>query len=58
MPTDALPGATRLDGLSPTRIVLSSHDDLRPSGELLERQLAEAKVPVPPTWPTECSTDI
>ncbi|HEU5128132.1 MAG TPA: alpha/beta hydrolase [Glycomyces sp.] len=46
LPPDALPGAGRLDGLPPTRIVVSQYDDLRPSAELLERQLAEAGVPV------------
>ncbi|MFC4011337.1 alpha/beta hydrolase fold domain-containing protein [Nonomuraea purpurea] len=46
LPPDALPGAARLDGLPPTRILLSEYDDLRPSGELLERQLREAGVPV------------
>ncbi|WP_371572521.1 alpha/beta hydrolase fold domain-containing protein [Streptomyces sp. NBC_01314] len=46
LPADALPGAARLDGLPPTHIVLSEYDDLRPSGELLKRQLDEAGVPV------------
>lgn len=46
LPPDALPGAGRLDGLPPTRIVVSEYDDLRPSAELLERQLAEVGVPV------------
>jgi acetyl esterase/lipase len=46
LPADALPGAARLDGLPPTRLVLSEYDDLRPSGELLERQLREVGVPV------------
>jgi beta-galactosidase len=46
LPADALPGAARLDGLPPTHILLSEIDDLRPSGELLQRQLREAGVPV------------
>ncbi|GAA1652429.1 hypothetical protein GCM10009828_097020 [Actinoplanes couchii] len=46
LPPDALPGAARLDGLPPVHIVLSEHDDLRPSGELLERQLREVGVEV------------
>ncbi|RRS01260.1 alpha/beta hydrolase fold domain-containing protein [Glycomyces terrestris] len=46
LPPDALPGAGRLDGLPPARIVVSEYDDLRPSAELFERQLAEAGVAV------------
>ncbi|WP_335987996.1 alpha/beta hydrolase fold domain-containing protein [Glycomyces sp. MUSA5-2] len=46
VPADALPGAARLDGLPATRILVSEYDDLRASGELLERQLAELGVPV------------
>jgi acetyl esterase len=46
VPPDALPGSARLDGLPATRIVLSEYDDLRSSGELLERQLREVGVPV------------
>jgi acetyl esterase len=46
LPADALPGAARLGGLPATRIVVSEYDDLRPSAELLERQLEEAGVPV------------
>ncbi|GAA1687848.1 alpha/beta hydrolase fold domain-containing protein [Glycomyces endophyticus] len=46
VPADALPGAARLDGLPPTRIVVSEYDDLRSSAELLARQLAELGVPV------------
>jgi acetyl esterase len=46
VPADALPGAARLDGLPPTRIVVSEYDDLRASAELLERQLADLGVPV------------
>jgi beta-galactosidase len=45
LPPDALPGAARLDGLPPAHILLSEFDDLRPSGELLERQLREVGVP-------------
>ncbi|WP_188195289.1 alpha/beta hydrolase fold domain-containing protein [Nonomuraea sp. SYSU D8015] len=46
LPPDALPGAAPLGGLPATHILLSEYDDLRPSGELLERQLREAGVPV------------
>jgi acetyl esterase/lipase len=46
LPPDALPGAARLAGLPPVSIVLSEYDDLRTSGELLARQLAEAGVDV------------
>lgn len=46
VPPDALPGAARLDGLPPTRIVISEYDDLRASAELLERQFREVGVPV------------
>ncbi|MGP3964288.1 alpha/beta hydrolase fold domain-containing protein [Nonomuraea sp. 3N208] len=46
LPPDALPGAARLAGLPATHILLSEYDDLRASGELLERQLREAGVPV------------
>jgi acetyl esterase/lipase len=46
LPPDALPGAARLGGLPATHLLLSEYDDLRPSGELLERQLREAGVPV------------
>ncbi|WP_205327154.1 alpha/beta hydrolase [Glycomyces sp. YM15] len=46
VPADALPGAARLDGLPPTRIVASEYDDLRASADLLERQLREVGVPV------------
>ncbi|GAA2659287.1 alpha/beta hydrolase fold domain-containing protein [Paractinoplanes durhamensis] len=44
LPPDALPGAARLTGLPPARILLSEYDDLRTSGELLARQLTEAGV--------------
>jgi len=46
LPPDALPGAARLAGLPPVRIVLSEYDYLRTSGELLARQLGEAGVEV------------
>lgn len=46
LPADALPGGARLNGLPATYLVLSQYDDLRPSGELLQRQLEEAGVPV------------
>ena len=42
----ALPGAAPLGGLPPVHVMVSEFDDLRASGELLERQLAEAGVPV------------
>ncbi|MFF3500190.1 alpha/beta hydrolase fold domain-containing protein [Streptomyces sp. NPDC003247] len=46
LPADAMPGAANLDDLPPTGVVLSEFDDLRPSGELLARQLDERGVPV------------
>jgi acetyl esterase/lipase len=46
LPPDALPGAGRLAGLPPVRLVVAEYDDLRPSAELLERQLREVNVPV------------
>ncbi|MGY1495771.1 alpha/beta hydrolase fold domain-containing protein [Streptomyces sp. QTS52] len=46
LPRDALPGAAALHGLPPVRLLLSEYDDLRPSGELLARQLAASEVPV------------
>ncbi|MEU8240967.1 alpha/beta hydrolase fold domain-containing protein [Actinoplanes missouriensis] len=46
IPVDALPGAADLSGLPPTRIVIAELDDLRSSGDLLERQLREAGVAV------------
>ncbi len=46
LPPEALPGAARLDGLPPVHILLSEHDGLRPSGELLARQLREVGVEV------------
>jgi acetyl esterase/lipase len=41
LPPDALPGAARLDGLPPVHLLASEYDDLRPSAELLQRQLLE-----------------
>ncbi|WP_203899596.1 alpha/beta hydrolase fold domain-containing protein [Virgisporangium aliadipatigenens] len=46
LPPYAMPGAARLSGLPATGILLSEFDDLRPSGELLHRQLADERVPV------------
>lgn len=46
LPPLALPGAARLDGLPPTAIVVCEYDGLRPSAELLERQLTSVGVPV------------
>ncbi|MFE9724958.1 alpha/beta hydrolase fold domain-containing protein [Streptomyces sp. NPDC005794] len=46
LPRLALPGAARLDGLPRTALALSQYDELRPSGELLSRQLASVGVPV------------
>ena len=45
LPDEALPGMARLTGLPPTVIVVPEYDDLRPSGELLARQLRGAGVP-------------
>lgn len=44
IPIEAMPGAAPLASLPPTTIVLSEYDDLRPSGELLARQLSESGV--------------
>jgi acetyl esterase len=46
IPAEAMPGAADLRNLPPTSIVLSEYDDLRPSGELLHRQLKSNNVPV------------
>jgi acetyl esterase/lipase len=46
LPPTAMPGAANLDGLPSTGIVLSEYDELRPSGDLLARQLEETGVPV------------
>jgi acetyl esterase len=45
IPPEAMPGAASLTGLPATTIVLCEYDDLRPSGELLSRQLTESGVP-------------
>ncbi|MFB4420782.1 alpha/beta hydrolase fold domain-containing protein [Streptomyces sp. QL37] len=46
LPAYAMPGAADLTGLPPTSLVLAEYDDLRPSGELLRRQMEETGVPV------------
>ncbi|MFI5841614.1 alpha/beta hydrolase [Catenuloplanes sp. NPDC051500] len=46
LPEGVLPGNSALDGLPPAAILLGEYDDLRPSGELLARQLDESGVPV------------
>ncbi|WP_031064293.1 alpha/beta hydrolase fold domain-containing protein [Streptomyces sp. NRRL WC-3742] len=46
LPPSAMPGAANLRGLPTTGIVLAQYDDLRPSGELLQRQLNEVGVGV------------
>lgn len=46
LPPEALPGAAKLAGLPPTALALSQYDDLRPSGDLLAKQLEESGVPV------------
>lgn len=46
VPALALPGHARLGGLPPVHVLHSEYDDLRPSGELLLRQLSEARVEV------------
>ncbi|MFD7770430.1 alpha/beta hydrolase fold domain-containing protein [Streptomyces sp. NPDC059787] len=46
VPQLALPGAARLDALPATALLLAQYDDLRPSGELLHRQLDSVGVPV------------
>ncbi|WP_405904070.1 alpha/beta hydrolase [Streptomyces sp. NBC_00656] len=46
IPVLALPGAARLNDLPFTAIALSQFDDLRPSGELLQRQMASVGVQV------------
>ncbi|WP_105974287.1 alpha/beta hydrolase fold domain-containing protein [Streptomyces geranii] len=48
LPRDALPGAAALHGLPPVHLLLSEYDDLRPSGELLARQLAASGGTVKP----------
>jgi acetyl esterase/lipase len=44
VPALALPGHAPLENLPPVHVLLSEYDDLRPSGELLVRQLVEAGV--------------
>ncbi|MEH0628480.1 alpha/beta hydrolase [Streptomyces stelliscabiei] len=46
LPRDALPGAAPLHGLPPVHLLVSEYDDLRPSGELLARQLIASDVTV------------
>ncbi|MGW1675497.1 alpha/beta hydrolase fold domain-containing protein [Streptomyces sp. NPDC002324] len=46
LPRDALPGAAPLRGLPPVRLLVSEYDDLRPSAELLARQLTASEVEV------------
>jgi acetyl esterase len=52
IPTRTMPGHGNLEGMPPTRIVLSEYDDLRGSGELFEQQLREVGVPVQSTVAT------
>ena len=49
IPTRTMPGHGNLEGMPPTRIVLSEYDDLRGSGELFEQQLREVGVAVEST---------
>ncbi|ELP67782.1 alpha/beta hydrolase fold domain-containing protein [Streptomyces turgidiscabies] len=44
LPRDALPGAAALHDLPPVHLLVSEYDDLRPSGELLGRQLTASGV--------------
>jgi acetyl esterase/lipase len=46
LPPDAMPGSARLAGLPRTALVLAEYDDLRPSGDLLAKQLGEVGVRV------------
>jgi acetyl esterase len=46
LPPAALPGAASVEDLPSTGIVLAEYDDLRPSGDLLARQLEDSGVPV------------
>lgn len=46
LPASAVPGHGRLRGLPPTYIHVAEFDELRPSGELLARQLDACGVPV------------
>jgi acetyl esterase len=45
LPPAAMPGAADLAGLASTAVLISEYDDLRPSADLILRQLAEAQVP-------------
>ena len=49
IPTRTMPGHGNLEGMPPTRIVVSEYDDLRGSGELFEQQLREVGVAVEST---------
>ncbi|CBG75596.1 MULTISPECIES: alpha/beta hydrolase fold domain-containing protein [Streptomyces] len=46
LPRDALPGAAALRGLPPVHVLVCEYDDLRPSAELLVRQLTASEVEV------------
>ncbi|MFF9774344.1 alpha/beta hydrolase fold domain-containing protein [Streptomyces sp. NPDC013978] len=46
LPREALPGAALLHGLPPVRVLIAEYDDLRPSAELLARQLTASEVDV------------
>ncbi|BBC31134.1 Hydrolase, alpha/beta domain protein [Streptomyces graminofaciens] len=46
LPRDALPGAAALHGLPPVHLLVSEYDDLRPSAELLARQLTASETEV------------
>lgn len=46
LPRDALPGAAPLHGLPPVHLLVCEYDDLRPSAELLARQLTACEVEV------------
>jgi acetyl esterase len=45
LPADVVPGNFPVDGLPEAWIAPAEYDDLRPSGELFARQLAEAGIP-------------
>jgi acetyl esterase/lipase len=45
LPPEAMPGAANLAGLPATAVLISEYDDLRPSADLIVRQLAEVQVP-------------
>jgi acetyl esterase/lipase len=46
LPADVAPGNFAVDGLPEAWIAPAEYDDLRPSGELFARQLADAGIPV------------